>query len=218
MAEENNTSILFDNNHLVEYTSYNTTELNYQYLVIYWIGKLIIKYWFPTTGPLGIIGDLLCLIIMLLPTNRKLVTATYLAIIAVNDAFVVAFTYSWVWYHDYYELKWNSLECKLWMHVSISSTQAGALILLLMTYDKFYVIKNPLKTSVHSSMKRIKIGVPFIYTGTILFNFCAYFGFEAEKNTCEASSEQTWYVLGYWFVTFFTSEYNKFSLKKLCIP
>ena len=208
MSEENNTSILLDNNQLMENIVYNTTEMNYQYLLIYWIGKLIIKYWFPITGPLGIIGDLLCLIIMLLPTNRKLVTATYLAIIAVNDALVVAFTYSWVWYHDYYELKWNSLECKLWMHISISSTQAGALILLLMTYDKFYVIKYPLKTSVHSSMKRIKIGVSCIYTGTVLFNFCAYFGFEAEKNTCEASNEQVWYVLGYWFVTFFTSKYK----------
>ena len=68
MSGENNTFILFDNNNLVEHTSYNTTELNYQYLVIYWIGKLIIKYWFPIT--VGIIGDLLCLIIMLLPTSQ----------------------------------------------------------------------------------------------------------------------------------------------------
>ena len=190
--------------------SYNyTTLIYYQDIITYRIGQIIAKFWFPVTGPLGLFGDILCLIVMLLPHNRKLTTAIYLAVTAVNDSFVIIFTYGWAWYHDYFTQKWGSLECKLWMHISISGTEAGAFILLLMTYDRYYVIRNPLKASLHSSLKRVKFGVSIIYVVTILVNGCAYFAFEAQGQACDANTKyaEKWYALAYWFLVFFTSKY-----------
>ena len=192
---------------------FNTTlNFNYQVFTTYKIGQIIAKFWFPVTGPLGLCGDLLCLVAMLLPQNRKLVTAIYLAIIAINDSFVVIFTYGWVWYHDFYDLEWGSLECKIWMHISISSTEAVALILLLMTYDKYYVIRNPLKASLHASLKRVKIGVSLIYLVTVSVNGCAYVGFDATGQSCDANKEYAdkWYAVVYWALVSFTSEFISF--------
>ena len=83
--------------------------ITYKEFITYKIGTIVIKYWFPITGPLGLIGNILSFIIMRLQSNRKLITSFYLTVLAVNDSLVIIFINSYIWHHDYFELHWEDL-------------------------------------------------------------------------------------------------------------
>ena len=171
--------------------------VSYKDFVTYDIGRAITRYWFPIMGPVGLIGNVISLIIMLMPSNRRLIVSIYLAIIAVNDSITIAFVNSYIWSHDYFLHAWNNLECKTFMYFASVFTQAASLLLLLMTYDKFNVIRNPLKSSYDNSMKRLKIGVGVIYFLVITINILKFPSSWAVGFTCYSSGSDTWYLMAF---------------------
>ena len=171
--------------------------LTYKDFVTYDIGKAITRYWFPIMGPIGVVGNVISLIIMLMPSNRRLIVSMYLAIIAINDTITVVFINSYIWSHDYFLHPWKNYECKTFMYVASVFTQAGALMLLLMTYDKYYVIRNPLKSSYDSSMKRLKIGAAFIYFLVLTINVLKFPSSWPIGFTCYSSDSSTWYLMAF---------------------
>ena len=171
--------------------------LTYKDFVTYDIGKAITRYWFPIMGPIGVVGNVISLIIMLMPSNRRLIVSMYLAIIAINDTITVVFINSYIWSHDYFLHPWKNYECKTFMYFASVFTQAGALMLLLMTYDKYYVIRNPLKSSYDSSMKQLKIGVGFIYFLVLTINVLKFPSSWPIGFTCYSSDSSTWYLMAF---------------------
>ena len=184
--------------------------ITYKEFITYKIGTIIIKYWFPITGPLGLIGNILSFIIMRLQSNRKLITSFYLTVLAVNDSLVIIFINSYIWHHDYFELHWEDLECGVYIYFASALTQAGALLLLLMTYDKYYIIKNPLKTNSYNNIKRVKILTCVIYLGTFSINGFAFVTVHAEGLSCEAAVSTEWYILVYLFLVLLAGKYFSF--------
>ena len=183
-------------------------EMEYKTFTTYRIGTIIIKYWFPFLWPLGLIGNVLSLIIIRLPSNRKLITSFYLTVIAVNDSLVIIFINSYIWHHDYFELNWEDLECGVFMYFASALTQAGALVLLAMTYDKYYIIKNPLITSSYNNIKRVKIVTLAIYLTTFSINGFSLKTFHAEGLSCEATDSTEWYILLYLFFCLLVGKYS----------
>ena len=169
----------------------------YKDFVTYDIGKAITRYWFPIMGPIGVIGNIISLIIMLMPSNRRLIVSIYLAIIAINDTITIIFVNSYIWSHDYFLHPWKNYECKTFMYFASVFTQAAALLLLLMTYDKYYVFRNPLKSSYESSMKRLKIGVGFIYFLVLTINVLKFPSSWPVGFTCYSSGSSTWYLMAF---------------------
>ena len=193
MFENSTTNIMSNNTMGIDNEDDNTT--SYRDFITYDIGKTITRYWFPIMGPVGLVGNIISLIIMLKPTNRRLIVSVYLAVIAVNDSIIVTFVNSYIWQHDYFHSPWGNMECKIFMYFASVFTQAASLLLLLMTYDKFYVFRNPLKTSSHNSMKRLKIGVFVIYFLVLTVNILKFPSSRSRGIECHSSDSNTWYLM-----------------------
>ena len=81
-----------------------------------------------------------------------------------------------------FSLTMGNMECKIFMYFASVFTQAASLLLLLMTYDKFYVFRNPLKTSSHNNLKRLKIGVFVTYFLVLTGNVLTFPGIKIFRN------------------------------------
>ena len=66
---ENSTSNIMSNNTMGD-DNEDDYAISYRDFITYNIGRVITRYWFPIMGPVGLVGNIISLIIMLKPSNR----------------------------------------------------------------------------------------------------------------------------------------------------
>ena len=137
---------------------------------IFKVANFISIYWFPVLIPVGLVGNILSFLVMIKPNNRKMSTCIYMAAISVNDNIMM-----FICSHDYLVSvvqthKWNSIECKISVFVTLFALQNETFQVLSMTLDKYIAVKWPHKAAVHSTPRRAKIITVGLYIFTFVYN------------------------------------------------
>ena len=109
----------------------------------YKLTKYIVKYWFPVLTPLGLVGNTLSFLVMIMPNNKSISTCIYMAAISINDNLMLSFAlYDWF----IVGLKicgWYIFECKINGYSPNFSLQCTTYLVLAMRIDKYIAIKWP---------------------------------------------------------------------------
>ena len=107
----------------------------------YKISMAIITYWFPILVPIGFIGNVLSLLVMIQANNRNVSTCNFMAAISINDNAMMAFALNihLIAVAKVYEI--NDMECKLLSSLTQVGLQNSTFQILAMTIDKFIAIK-----------------------------------------------------------------------------
>ena len=133
---------------------------------IFKVANFISIYWFPVLIPISLVGNTLSFIVMINPNNRKMSTCIYMAVISVNDNIMMC-----ICSHDYLVSvvqthKWNSIECKISVFVTLFALQNETFQVLSMTLDKYIAIKWPHRAAIHSTPGRAKMITMGLYCET----------------------------------------------------
>ena len=142
---------------------------------IFKIANFINAYWFPVLVPIGLIGNTLSLLVMLKPNNRKMSTCIYMAAISINDNIMMCGCF-----HDYlvsvlHIHKWNPIECKINVFMTLFSLQNCTFLILAMTLDKYIAIKWPHKAATYSTPRRAKIISVGLYICVFIYTIPPFF-------------------------------------------
>ena len=138
--------------------------------IIFKVANFISIYWFPVLIPIGLVGNTLSFTVMIKSNNRKMSTCIYMAAISINDNIMMC-----ICSHDYLVSvvqthKWNSIECKISVFVTLFALQNETFQVLSMTLDKYIAIKWPHKAAVHSAPGRAKMITIGLYIFTFVYN------------------------------------------------
>ena len=106
----------------------------------YKTAKYINRFWFPILVPIGLIGNTLSFLVMILPHNRKMSTCIYMAAISINDNLMMCLALNgWlVTTGKLYE--WPRWGCKCQAYFVGFSLQTSTFLVLAMTIDKYVAI------------------------------------------------------------------------------
>ena len=108
---------------LSEATTKDTFMEEVESYTIFKVANFISIYWFPVLIPIGLVGNTLSFIVMIKSNNRKMSTCIYMAAISINDNIMMC-----ICSHDYLVSvvqthKWNSIECKISVFVTLFAPQ-----------------------------------------------------------------------------------------------
>ena len=142
---------------------------------IFKIANFINIYWFPVLIPIGLAGNILSLLVMIKPNNRKMSTCIYMGAISVNDNIMMCMCL-----HDYlvYVAKihsWHSIECKINAFAALFALQNGTFQVLAMTLDKYIAIRWPHKAATYSTPSRAKMITVSLYISAFVYNIPPFF-------------------------------------------
>ena len=166
-------------------------------LLPYKVGRDIQTYWLPIIIPIGLIGNTLSFLVMMRPHNRKVSCCVYMAALAVADN-VMLINAGYYWYvTDIARRPWFRTECYLFAYFFHVFSLAGAMLIVILTIDRFIAICHPLKRTswcTHTKARHVAIFVfPVTFLVELPYYFfvriidkttCAGFGRKAELQSC----------------------------------
>ena len=169
-----------------EATTEDTFMEKVEVYTIFKIANFINTYWFPILIPIGLVGNTLSFLVMVKRNNRKMSTCIYMAAISINDNIMMC-----ICFHDYLVSsvqihKWNPLECKLNVFVTLFALQNCTFLILAMTLDKYIAIKFPHRAAVYSTPRRAKIVVVAVCVSVCIYNVPHFFISGIIGNQCSA--------------------------------
>ena len=136
---------------------------------------LIMKYWFPILVPIGL-GNTLSFLIMIKPSNRKLSTCIYMAVISMNDN-AVMFLAGHRWLASVIQFyKRNHIECSIIPYLVKTASLNSTFQVLPMTIDKYIAIKWPHKAATYSAPERVKLIIIPLFIFASVYNILIFFG------------------------------------------
>ncbi|CAH1796908.1 unnamed protein product [Owenia fusiformis] len=144
------------------YSSIEKLAKDYQ---TYKIGEAINCYLLPMIIPLGLVGNILSLMVMVQLHNRRVKMCRYLAIMAITDTITLLIGVFYWTVTCIQSRNVSSLECKLEVYFLHLGTTYSVFVIVAMTCDRFTAIKAPFKR--YMCMKECKLRV--ILTGGFLF-------------------------------------------------
>ena len=117
----------------------------------------ITTYWFRILVPIGFIGNVLSLLVMIQANNRNVSTCNFMAAISINDNAMMAFALNihLITVAKVYEI--NDVECKLLSSLTQIGLQNSTFQIFAMTIDKFIAIKWPHKATIYSTAKELEL-------------------------------------------------------------
>lgn len=145
---------------------HNATEL-----LAYKVGMAIHYYYTPVISVFGLIGNILALMVMLLPHNRKLSCCVYLAGLAICDniALIAAF---FLWYltavvegNDR-----SDIECKVIALFFQSGATGSTFIIVAVTLDRFLATCFPIKSMGLRTWRKALIALAIVLVMAFIFN------------------------------------------------
>ena len=156
-------------------TTKNTFIEEVESFSIFTIANFVNTYWFPVLVPIGLVGNTLSLLVMLKTNNRKISTCIYMAALSINDNIMMCGCF-----HDYlvsvlHIHKWNPIECKLNVFVTLFALQNCTFLILAMTLDKYIAIKWPHKAATYSTPRRAKIISAGLYVCIFIYTIPPFF-------------------------------------------
>ena len=157
-----------------------------QSYIPYKIANFINTYWFPVLVPVGLVGNTLSFFVMTKSNNRKMSTCIYMAAIGVNDNIMMCGCL-----HDYLVSsvkihKWNSLECKLNVFLTLFALQNCTFLILAMTVDKYIAIKWPHRAGTYSTPRRARAISAGLYVCVFIYTIPPFFLSSVMGDQCVA--------------------------------
>lgn len=119
-------------------------------------------YGYPVIIILGTIGNILTLLVMVREKMRQRTTCFYMAMIAVFDTLVLYFSCLRQWLtllHGNDALSLSSTACKVFNFLSYTFFDVSVWLLVLMTIERFLVVRFPLHAPKISSIARARVAV-----------------------------------------------------------
>ena len=124
----------------------------------------------PVINATGIAGNLLTILVMMLPHNRKKSYAIYMMFLAVSDFLVTVDTAFFTLSSRLILPIPGHVSCLLIMYVTFSSNCSSSGMLLLCTIDRFIAIRFPFKHLTLGSSKRALLSTALVYLFMWTFN------------------------------------------------
>ena len=144
-------------------------------------------WWYSIVIPVGIIGNLLCLLVLLKKQNRKMSCNVYMAALAMADTMVLVsqsgMTVLMNWLPTVFPLDKLNIMCKVFSYSLFSSAYSGTMIILALLVDRVIAVTNPLRAAGILSPKRAMFvtitlimlafayHIPFIFSATMMDHF-----------------------------------------------
>ena len=139
----------------------NVTELasNHQ---LYAVGRAMQVYWMGVLIPVGVLGNLLSLVVLLQPQNRRISFCIYLATLAVCDLLLMLVGgFAWGislsdegYGNDQHQPQASSTMCSLFLYCFHFLSQAGTLMVMAMSVDRYIALRYPMRATLYCSKKR----------------------------------------------------------------
>ena len=148
------------------------------------IGFAIRFWWYSTVIPIGIIGNMLCVLVLSKKQNPTVSSNVYMGALALADTMVLisqgGMTILINWLTKVIALKKQNIMCKVFSYFVFSASYSGTLIILALLTERVIVVTRPLKAAVLLSPKRamtvviiltmvaFAYNVPFIFSATMV--------------------------------------------------
>ena len=140
------------------------------------VGVAIHDYYFPFTVIIGIIGNILSFLVMIKPHNRHISTCIYMACLSVSDTILIIYQGYSFWILPTFKFHpFVSIHCLWIMFTGFGLSMTGSLIIVAMTFDKFFAIRFPHKSASFNTSTRAKIVVIIIVLFSVLFNLPQFY-------------------------------------------
>ena len=148
-------------------------------------------YYFPSIVSVGIIGNILSFLVMVQPHNRHISTCVYMASLSVSDTILIIYQGYSVWMLPAFKLHpFVSIQCKWNIFTGFGIGMIGSLIIVAMTFDKFFAIRFPHKSASFNTPRRAKIVVAIIVVVSVIFNLPHFFVTLLIDETCMPYARQ----------------------------
>ena len=151
------------------------------------IGFAIRFWWYSTVIPIGIIGNMLCVLVLSKKQNPTVSSNVYMGALALADTMVLisqgGMTILINWLTKVIALKKQNIMCKVFSYFVFSASYSGTLIILALLTERVIVVTRPLKAAVLLSPKRamavviiltmvaFAYNLPFIFSATMVDHF-----------------------------------------------
>ena len=140
------------------------------------IGVAIHDYYFPFMVIIGIVGNILSFLVMIKPRNIHISTCVYMASLSVSDTIMIIYQGYSIWILPTFKLHpFVSIHCLWNMFAGFGLSMIGSLIIVAMTFDKFFAIRFPHKSASFKTLRRAKIVVSIIVLFSIIFNLPQFY-------------------------------------------
>ena len=153
----------------------NVTELasNHQ---LYAVGRALQVYWMGVLIPVGVLGNLLSLVVLLQPHNRRISFCIYLATLAVCDLLLMLVAAT-AWVDSLRDDKYAKdagpkaplLQCAMFVYCFHYFSQAGTMMVMAMSVDRFIAICYPFHAPVYCRRRRTIIIISTLLVFQVAF-------------------------------------------------
>ena len=152
-----------------------------------------IRFWWAVIAiPVGIVGNLLCLLVVSQKQNRSISCSVDMGTLAICDTLVLLrkslFTYL-VFGTTALQIPTFNTICSAIAFVNFTSSQSGSMIILAMLLERVIVVTKPLKAAVLLAPKRALIVSLMIPSLSVIFNIPHLFSYGSKmefKRECVA--------------------------------
>ena len=169
----------------------------------YQIGIAIHDYYFPFIVAVGIIGNILSFLVMVQPYNRLISTCVYMACLSVSDTILLIYQGYSIWILPTFQLHpFVPMHCSWNMYTSFGFSMIGSLIIVAMTFDKFFAIRFPHKSASFNTPRRAKIVIIIIVIFSAIFNLPQFYVTLLIDGTCMPYARQDVWNQVFMFVSF----------------
>ena len=149
------------------------------------IGVAVHDYYFPSIVIIGVIGNILNFLVMVMPHNRHISTWVYMACLSVSDTMLLIYQGYSVWMLPTFELHLVvSMHCLWNKYTGFGLSMIGSLIIVAMTFGKFFAIRFPHKSASFNTPTRAKVVVIVIVLFSVVFNLPHFYVTMLIDETC----------------------------------
>ena len=144
-------------------------------------------WWYITVIPIGIIGNMLCVLVLSKKENHAVSSNVYMRALAIVDTMALigqgGITILINWLTNVIDLKKQNIMCKVFAYFVFSASYSGTLIILALLMERVIVVTQPLKAAVLLSPKRAMLvviiltmvsfayNIPFIFSAVMVDHF-----------------------------------------------
>ena len=167
------------------------------------IGVAVHDYYFPFIVIIGVIGNILNFLVMVMPHNRRISTCVYMACLSISDNMLLIYQGYSVWMLPTFKLhRFVSTHCLWNKYTGFGLSMIGSLIIVAMTFAKFFAIRFPHKSASFNTPRRAKITVIVIVLFSALFNLPHFYITLLKDGTCIPYARQDILTQIFMFVSF----------------
>ena len=169
----------------------------------YKIGVAFHDYYFPVIVTIGIFGNIFSFFVMVRPHNKNISTCVYMAWLSIFDIICIIYQGYSIWVLPTFKLHpFVSIHCKWNMFMGFGFSMIGSLVIVAMTFDKFFAIRFPHKSASFNTAKRAKIVIAIVFVFSIIYNLPQFYVTMLIDGHCMPYARQDIYNQMYIFVSF----------------